>query len=110
MKTIYQENNYRITEVEDLSCNIEDLKGDCYNAEVNKDICPDILKKEELAFEKKVYDEGVFGYCLEKWNPEVDQGWTHIDSCYGFVGYYDEKENNHYIVDELKGLIKEGVK
>jgi hypothetical protein len=53
----------------------------------------------------------VFGYALEKWNHEVDKGWATLDSCYGFVGDYDENEghkNNHYIVDEfVKEIMKQ---
>lgn len=100
---IWQENNFRIIEVNDCFWKIEDLKGDCFNQKVNSDIDPKQLEKEEISFQNKVNEEGIFGYVLEKWYPEVDTGWTEIDSCYGFVGKY--QDYNHYIVSEFKNRI-----
>jgi len=107
MKTLYQVENYRIIEIMDDDLNwdrIKDLKGDCYNPEVNKDICPEKLKEEEIAFEEKCWDEGLWGYALERWNPEVGAGWEVLDSCWGFVGRYETEK--HYIFDELYRLIE----
>ena len=103
-KVIYTQGNYRILEQLDDHYDITDLKGDCYNPEVNKDIPLEVLNKEELAFNKKVERDGVYGYILEKWNPNIGVGWEHVDSCWGFIGTHEVE--NHYIVDELKMLIK----
>lgn len=107
-RIIEQTKNFRIIEVPDDIISLEDLKGDSYKPEVNPDIPPQQLRLEELHFEKLVEVEGVFGFILERWNPEVDKGWEHVDSCWGFIGAYDPKQEkfNHYIVDELKGQIK----
>ena len=102
--TIYRQDEYRILEVIDECSTLEDLKGDCYNADLNSDICSIQLKNEEVEFESKCYNEGVYGYILEKWNSDIGQGWEHVDSCFGFVGTHAEE--NHYIVDELKAAIK----
>lgn len=98
-KIVFESGVYRILEILDEFANIDDLKGDCYNPEVNSDISPELLEEQEREFEQKCYDEGVFGYILEKWNPEVGQGWEHVDSCFGFIGNYENE--GHYIVDEL---------
>jgi len=106
MRVLFKKDNYRIVEFRDDHFNMEDLKGDCYNPEVNYDIAPETLKSQEQDFENKVYGEGVYGYELQEWNPEVDAGWEHIDSCWGFVGAYEESgDNNHYIVEYLKSQI-----
>jgi hypothetical protein len=106
MRTIKQFGVYRILEIEDFDYSLSDLKGDCYNPEVNSDIDPMELKRQEEEFEKRVELEGVFGYALEKWNPEVGRGWDVIDSVWGFVGQYNEnsEEFNHYIVKELSEI------
>ena len=68
---------------------------------------------EVLDFDTKI--EGnpesveVYGYVLEKWNGEIDKGWEDVDSCFGFVGEYDEHSNNHSIVEEFKQLINRGI-
>jgi hypothetical protein len=100
-KVIYQVENYRIIEISDVDVSLDDLKGDCFNPLGNPSINPLTLLKEELAFECKVESEGVFGYALEVWSGEVGEGWTHVDSCFGFVGQWNRETNNHYIVDEL---------
>lgn len=103
-----EDKTYRIIEIEDHFFNFEDLKGDCFNPKVNTDIDSKKLAKEEREFEDLVNREGVFGYALERWNPSIGIGWEHVDSCYGFVGQYNENQERfkHYIVDELKGIIK----
>ena len=113
MRVIHQENNYRITEIPDEHFNLSDLKGECFDASVNTDIHADQLAEEEKTFELLVYSEGVYGYSLEKLAekcPTCGSGdnWEHIDSCWGFVGQYDNKSKkfNHYIVEELVRQIK----
>lgn len=98
MKVIFKNEVYRIIEVADEDYSLENLKGDCYKPEVNDDIDPAELRQEELDFEKKVGEEGVFGYELQK---IVMGGHEHVDSCYGFVGAFDKDYNIHYIVAEM---------
>lgn len=95
---------YRILEYQDLAADMDDLKGDYYNPKVNNDIDPITLKEQGSDFEEEVNREGVFGYVLERWNPETGKGWEHVDCCWGFVGQHNEKSNryNHYIIEELK--------
>lgn len=104
--------NFRITEHADTDFDLEDLKGDSYNPKVNPDIDADVLKNEETQFEALVEREGVFGYVLERWNPSPGMGWEHLDSCWGFVGQYDESStnSNHYIVDEMKAMTERQIK
>ena len=105
-KVLYAKGPYRILEVQEFGFDLADLKGDCFVEKHNPDINHITLKKQELDFEQKVLDEGVFGYVLELWDPRVGAGWETVDSCWGFVGAYSET-NNHYIVDVLKSQIKE---
>jgi hypothetical protein len=100
---------YRIIELFDEAYNLENLKGDCFNPEVNTDIDAELLAKDERRFEQRVHNEGVFGYVLEKWNPEAGKGYEHIDSCWGFVGQYEAgaEDYEHYIVKELIQLTLE---
>ena len=102
-RIVFESNDkrFRILEVADEAYSLEELKGDCYNPDVNPDI-PD-LAEQERKFERTVSDEGVFGYILERWNPAPGIGFEHVDSCWGFVGMYDPKIefNNHYIVAEM---------
>lgn len=100
---LYEEEGYRIIESVDEYMDLDDLKGDMYCPLANPDISPEQLRAEEIEFERKVYNEGVYGYCLEKWNPEVGIGWELIDSCWGFVGTHEIE--NHYIIDEFMKII-----
>lgn len=98
-RIIYKKGPYRILEKFDHLYDVKNLIDE-------SEITPEEFKK----FEQKCYDDGVYGYVLEKWNPEIDTGWEHVDSCWGFIGQYDEKNEDydHYIVDELKNQIKDG--
>jgi hypothetical protein len=109
-RIIYQKGNYRIVELEDTVHFVDDLKGDMFNPECCPDIHIDDLKKQEKEFEQIVSYHGVYGYSLERWNPKIDKGWEHIDSCWGFVGEYNENDDqfNHYIVEELKNKLNKG--
>ena len=100
---IWKESNHRIIEIEDFNVSMSDLKGDCFDPEVNPGLDPEVLKADEERFEQRVSDDGVYGYALQEWDPEVDAGWTHKDSCFGFVGRHAVYD--HYIVGELKGAI-----
>lgn len=107
MNILHVQGNFRIVEQYDEFTTCDELKGDCYNQVVNHDICPIVLLKQEKEFERDCDNKGIFGYVLEYWNGEFDQGWTHKMSCFGFVGSYENE--NHYIVDEFKSLIPKGV-
>jgi len=109
-RLIHEEENYRIVEILDEYADIEDLKGDTYTPECHPDIPAEQIREGEKAFEEEINREGVYGYLLLKWNPEIDHGWEHVDSCYGFVGQYEDSKDSryhHYIVDEMKEQIKE---
>lgn len=104
-KTIFEtkDKTFRILEIQDTNYDIEDLKGDTYSPTENPDIPRETLETQEKEFNSLVESEGVFGYVLEKWDPTPGTGWTHVDSCWGFVGHYrpDNELFNHYVVSEL---------
>jgi hypothetical protein len=70
---IYEKGAYRIIEVEDLSYDITDLKGDSFNPKYLSD---DIKKEAENEFRDELEQKGVFGYILQKWNGKE---WIDID-------------------------------
>ncbi len=105
---IWKKDNYRIIAIRDIYCNLSDLKGDMFCPVLNHDIDARELEKQEADFEELVYDEGVYGFMLEQWCPEVDVGWTEIDACWGFVGLTHADGNDHYIIEELKSQIPKG--
>lgn len=106
------DSKFRIVEVIDEHFDLDDLKGDVYNPEANPEIDPAMLKRQEAQFEMEVERQGVYGYVLERWNPDPDKGWEQVESCWGFVGRYSENgydgRFNHEIVKELKELIEKG--
>lgn len=104
-KTIYSKGQYRIVEMIDEMYTIVGLSGDSFNPEANPEVSPSLLIKEEQAFISLVNNVGIFGYALEKWNPEIGKGWEQIDNCFGFVGPYGT-DNQHYIVDEFINTIE----
>jgi len=98
----------RIIEVIDEVSTIEDLVGDCFNLEVNTDIDTKQLEIDFVKFKRSIEDDGVYGYISETWNAAPDCGWEHADSCFGFIGQYEQGAEgyDHYIVDELKRGLK----
>lgn len=72
----------RIVERGDDLC-FDDIAGDCYNPEVNKDINPNILKREEKEERERISSEGVWFYESQYWD---GADWEHADSIGGFVG------------------------
>lgn len=112
MRIIYKNKDYRIIEVQDLDTTLEDLCGDCYKTETNPDISPETLASDYRKFKRRYDSESVYGYVVEKWNPEIDSGWTKVDSCYGFLGEYAQgaEDYDHYIVDEMKNTIEKALK
>ena len=109
-RTVFESKNHRIIEMRDCDFNLDDLKGDCYSPHLNPDIDAARLAKEEQEFENLVSNYGLYGYELQVWNPATGIGWSHVNSCYGFVGQYNAKDErfNHYIVEELKLQIDNG--
>ena len=99
MTTIYQLGNFRIQELKDADYCFDDLKGDMYDPSLYTDFDKEVLREEERAFERLVEQEGVYGYILERWNPDVGCGWEEIDACWGFVGCHATQ--GHYIVEEF---------
>jgi len=100
---------FRILEIVDETSTLDDLKGDTYEPESHPDIPAEQLECAEREFNALVEIDGVFGYVLEKWDASPGAGYTHVDSCWGFVGAYSETdpERMHYIVEELKSQTKE---
>lgn len=102
---------YRILEYLDETATLDDLKGDCYNPKYVTDIEPELLRRDELKFERRVENEGAFGYVLEKWNAKPGIGYESLDSCWSFVGQYvpDAEGYDHYIISEMKQTIQDDV-
>lgn len=73
----------RIVEMPDDCCHMDDLKGDCFNPDVNDNINRNRLAREEREFEERVNRDGVHGYRAEYWNGAE---WIETDSIWGFVG------------------------
>jgi len=73
----------RIVEHGDDHCSMDDLKGECYNPDVNSDINPNILKRQEREFESMVESDGVWGYVAQYWDGD---SWEETDSIWGFAG------------------------
>ncbi len=100
MRTIAQHRGWRITEQLDASWTFSSLEGDSFDPEVNTEMSFEVLKEQQRRFRAQVNNEGVWGYTLERWNPQVGKGWEHVDSCFGFVGQYDSETNPHHVVSE----------
>jgi len=100
---IFENKNYRILECPDESFSLDDLKGDIYNPKFNPEIDAETLKAEELKFDDRVFNEGVFGYILEKKCPTCGN-WEEKDSCWGFIG--QNELENHYIINEFMKVIR----
>ena len=107
MRVLFSNYNYRIIEEADLDVDYDLLCSDMFKPTANPSVNVIELHEEERRFIAKVEREGVFGYVLERWNPEINCGWEHVDSVWGFVGKYDPEyeEFNHYIVEEMRGKI-----
>jgi len=62
----------------------DDLAGDCYDPEANPDINPNVLKKQEEAFRRRIDEEGVYVYSSAYLLP--DGTTEQADIIGGFVG------------------------
>lgn len=87
---ILQHLDRRLIKIQDTrnyyAIDLDFILGDTFNPKVNPEIPPEKLKAEEEAYIKKIHDEGIWGYQIQRWYPEVDKGWIEIDSIWGFVG------------------------
>lgn len=63
---LFWELGYTIVAIEDTDTTIPLLMGDMYDPEVNTDVAPEELKKQERAFKKRIRNEGVWGCGLAK--------------------------------------------
>lgn len=90
----------RIVEMPDYCADMDDLKGDCFNPDVNSDINPNRLSREEREFEDKVRQEGVWGYRAEYWN---GMEWIETDSIFGFVS--DDFIGSNYDDDLIESAL-----
>lgn len=116
MRIVWEKSPFRIVELTGDHLSMEDLKGECFDFEKSGYTgTREDLQREETEFEQEVMREGVYGYRLEVWNPFRgkdkfgNRRYSHVDSCYGFVGAYNPRKGhkyNHYIVRELKESAK----
>ncbi len=104
-KAIFENNlNVRLRIVkDDLVIDIEDLKGDCFNPEVNNDIPESKLARQEKEFEERVHSEGVYGIVGE-YRCIYDDTWKHADSVWGFVG--DDWQYSGYDEDVMSQTLE----
>lgn len=107
-RIIFENATHRIIEKYDYNFDMDSLKGDLFNHEVNPEMDAEQLKTDESNFEMLVATEGVYGYVLEKKCLSCGT-WEHVDSCWGFIGEYRKDSPNfeHYIVNEMLDIIKE---
>ena len=74
----------------------DDLAGDCYDVELNKDSVSGgerTIKAQEKQFKSLIERDGVWGFITEtrEFCDKCGNGdWEHADSCWGFVGEIDE--------------------
>jgi hypothetical protein len=103
-EVIKQVGDMRLIRMPDEHVDWDTLKGDLYNPTCNPDMTVNQLKDEERAFECRVNDEGVWGYEVQRWNGDIDGGWEHVDSIWGFVG--DDFEGSGYDTGLLRLMTK----
>jgi hypothetical protein len=99
--SLWEQDLIKIVAVKDRYTTIDDLKGDSYNPAVNPDMSPTQLYDEELNFDYRVGQEGIYGIIgMVKEHGE----WTSIDSIFGFVG--KDFLRSGYDQDILNTLVK----
>ena len=72
----------------DCDCCYEDLAGDCYDVELNKDSVPGgerTILAQKKAFDRMIEQDGVWGFVTET-ACKACGNWEFADSCWGFVG------------------------
>ena len=73
----------------DEDCSLDDLAGDTYDVELNKDTVPGgerTIVAQRKAFEEQVERDGVYGV-VGQYRPSPEGKWVTADSCWGMVGY-----------------------
>jgi hypothetical protein len=85
IKIVKVSDDIRMIVVVDNDYDIENLKGDSYNPEVNPDIDIDLLKRGEEEFEDRVSEEGVCGI-ISQFKCPCCGSWMDADSVFGIVG------------------------
>jgi len=73
---------------EDDHCSFDDLAGDCFNPDVNPDIDPAKLKREENTYKAKIRRYGVWTYQSSYWTGRSweDSDYLEHSAICGFVG------------------------
>lgn len=90
----------RIVAIPDEHCDMDDLKGDCFNPDLNDSINPNRLAREEREFEERVNRDGVWGFRAEYWNGAE---WIETNSIWGFVG--DDFIGSNYDDDLMESAL-----
>lgn len=83
--------NVRLQIIPDEMADYAHLAGDSFNPDVNSDISPSLLERQEKEFKERINRDGVWGVVGEYFNGEK---WIHADSVWGFVG--QDWENSGY--------------
>lgn len=110
LKDIWNRDEGRLILVPDETADMESLKGDSFNPEVNTDIPREKLEAEEKDFEQRVERDGVWGAIAEVYLPDED-AWEELDAIWGFVGGdfigsgYDE-DMAKALIEKIRGSIK----
>lgn len=91
----------RIQELPDECATWDDLCGDTFDASVNTNIKPAILKREEEEYRAKAEREGIWGY-----NAQYRDGddWIDCDAVWGFVG--GEFVGSGYDIDLMRAALE----
>lgn len=79
------ENSVRIRVEPDYDVDLDFLLGDSYNPEVNPDIQPHVLKRQEKEEIDRINREGVYGI-IGEYKCHCCGNWQTADSVWGFVG------------------------
>lgn len=95
---IWQKADYRIKLMDGSMMILDYISSDDFNYqythEANPDTPPDELIKLKRAHVKQLIDTGLYGVILEKWNPEIDKGWEHVDGI-----WFIEFDNIPQVID-----------
>lgn len=76
---------WRILEHPDTDWVWDNLEGDMFDVGLHSPAIPEErILREQREFRALVEREGVYGYELQRWDPEPGIGWRHEDSCWGF--------------------------
>lgn len=85
----------------DESFSLAELKGDGFTPEVNSDVDPVVLRKQEKAYEQRVRRTGVWGIRSSYW---TGRQWQAVDQIWGFVG--KDWQGSGYDLDLMEAAIE----